>query len=77
MISGSIDFVSNNRKAFLNETVINEANYFTFRSSSSRKKFSIYFLRVAPGNYEWNTKQRKTLTDRTLKKYLCLWNILC
>ena len=46
---------------------MHEANYFTFRSSSSRKKSGIYFFRVPPGNNDWNTKWRKALRERILK----------
>ena len=47
-------------KAFLNEILMNEANYFIFRRSSSRRKAGVYSFKLPPGEGE------------DPKKYLCL-----
>ena len=39
---------------------MNEANYFIFRRSSSKKKiWCLYFLKVLQRNNKWNSKERK------------------
>ena len=40
-----VDYVSKYSKAFLNEIVMNEANYFIFRCSSSKKKIWSKYLK--------------------------------
>ena len=39
---------------------MNEANYFILRCSSSKKKiWCLYFLKVLQRNNKWNSKERK------------------
>ena len=39
---------------------MNEANYFIFRRSRSKKKiWCLYFLKVLQRNNKWNSKERK------------------
>ena len=53
--------------------VINEANYFIFRCSSSKKKiWCLYFLKVPQRDNEWNSKWRKDTEGENPKKYLGL-----
>ena len=64
---------------------MNEANYFIFRRSSSKKKiWCLYFLKVLQRNNKWNSKERKdtkrereTETEReSPKRYLSVKYII-
>ena len=57
----------------MNKIVMNEANYFIFRCSSSKKKiWCLYFLKVLQRDDEWNSKRRKDTKGESPKKYYCL-----
>ena len=50
---------------------MNEANYFILRCSSSKKKiWCLYFLKVLQKDGEWNSKWRKDTKGESPKKYL-------
>ena len=71
----SLDYVSKYPKALLNEIVMNKANYFIFRCSSSKKKiWCLYFLKVPQSQRddEWNSKRRKDTNGESPKKYFYL-----
>ena len=60
---------------------MNEANYFIFRRSSSKKKiWCLYFLKVLQRNNKWNSKERKdTKRERqreSPKRYLSVKYII-
>ena len=66
----SLDYVSKYPKALLNEIVMNKANYFIFRCSSSKKKiWCLYFLKVPQSQRddEWNSKRRKDTNGESPK----------
>ena len=62
------DFVSNYLKMFLNETVMNEGNYFIFRCSSFRRKSGVCIYKVRSGKDEWNSKGCKDTEGKNLKR---------
>ena len=50
---------------------MNEANYFILRCSSSKKKiWCLYFLKVLQKDGEWNSKRRKDTKGESPKKCL-------
>ena len=60
---------------------MNEANYFIFRRSRSKKKiWCLYFLKVLQRNNKWNSKERKdTKRERqreSPKRYLSVKYII-
>ena len=56
---------------------MNEANQFIFPCSSSKKKvWCLYFLKVPQRGNEWNSKQRKDTKGESPKKYLSVKYII-
>ena len=49
---------------------MNEANYFIFRCSCSKKIPAVYILKVPQGDDEWYSIQRKDIRGENPKKYL-------
>ena len=73
----SLDYISKYPKALLNEVVMNNANCFIFRCSSSKKKIWCSYCLKVPQNQrddEWNSKRRKD-TSRESPKNISICEI--
>ena len=56
---------------------MNEVNYVIFRCSSSKKKiWCLYFLKVLQRDDEWNSKRRKDTKRESPKRYLSVKYII-
>ena len=65
------------KKAYLNEIVMNEVNYFILcclnnEYKSLRQKSGVYIFKVPQGDDKWNSKWRKDIKEDNSKKYLDL-----
>ena len=47
---------------------MNDANFFIFRCSSSRRKSCVYIFKVLQGEDEWNSKWKKDTEGENAEK---------
>ena len=66
-INGNLDYVSRYPKAFLNEMVMNEGNWFIFHCSNSKKKMWCIFLKYLRETMSGFLNGGKTLRESILK----------